>query len=276
VTVTVKDYPDIITVANINASAIDASLSSVAAIDTQEVQEQSLHAPADHPKLATTATYSHSLVADVYPATEVTGPNNQTYYVSAARNTSVSSFSPTNSQMAIGITTILVLPLPATTAAVQNSNIVSTTSRISTTTVRTSGGSSAIVSDTTANAVNTFSTSIMATSSAQNTEVSNPDMNSSSSISYDETILVTEWVATSTLVTIIKATSLSSSDTLRTTEEASVTQISSGLLNKRQVCTLVFAKFPDGWASWCNNWAGSSVSLPTSYACTGMSMLIAV
>jgi hypothetical protein len=35
VTVTVKDYPDIITVANINASAIDASLSSVAAIDTQ-------------------------------------------------------------------------------------------------------------------------------------------------------------------------------------------------------------------------------------------------
>lgn len=94
-----------------------------------------------------------------------------------------------------------------------------------------------------------------------NTTYAQPASGSGATIGFGSSSTVTSITYVSTVTDVVTVTKLPSS--------TSYSESGYGAMVKRQTCVLISANFDGQWASWCNNWDGSTTYTYTSWATTG-------
>lgn len=224
------------TIAVPDYSSISKSLASASTIDSIVVVENSQNRPVSAPPDTRIPTFVNSINAPAFEATEASNNGNSIYYVSATA-------SPAS--VVIGTTTqsiILSLPHAATTAP-SNGQFLPVTN------ISVSQGN--------------FTAPQSGWNGTQVNATVLPSINSAGYAS------VNEPTSTVTHITYVNTTSVVAATTSTiTTYEPYGAYTGVGAMVRRQTCVLISAEIGGQWASWCNNWDGSTTVTYTSWQTT--------
>lgn len=122
---TVYSPPETITIAVENYTSVFESLSSAASVDTAQVSNGNEFEPISESIPTAASTFVHTIVVPIVEATVASNSTSGVYYVSIGQNTTVWSYTPTQSTV-VGTTTVIVSPFP--TAHGPSANSTETTS----------------------------------------------------------------------------------------------------------------------------------------------------
>lgn len=263
VTTTVTDTPPTVTIAVADSFSISRSLSSAASVDSVQVSQESEDAPVSEGPVVATVTFVHSIVVPAFEATEVSN-SASVYYVSVGPNTTDWGYTPAES-ITVGVTTVTVQPTSSRVPThLPNIAVNSTTLRSTTLTTATvrpafpgsfSGGNGTH-----------WNSSVMGGGRTGSHATAGPT----------RTLTVTGLAATTMVPAYAAPVPYNTTITLSPTPPAqtgyglasSNLSYSYNPIGVRQTCTLVSAYINSQWASWCNNWDGSTTLAYTTWETT--------
>lgn len=230
----------------------------MASVDTVQVRQSSLLNPISNSQNTNNPVFTHSIHVSGFEATELAGDGSSVFYVSKGHSTTDWSFSPSASIIA-ETTTVTVSPVPAHTSAAKAATTNGTIGHVPFTSPAAGW-----------NYTNTDSTVFDATGTNPGLVPTGSTLAPSSPEPLYSNDVVTVTAVTTEFVTATRPSSSAITELPSLNGfDAPIEIFDNEVLDKRQTCVLISATIGGQLASWCNNWAGSTVLTYTTWETTG-------